>query len=159
MTLRDFLKANKSLTKFKKLYHEQSNTKITYRQIEANLLTAGENFIINALNINALNILITGCSNYWLDLNTKWNAQLNSETTSSNKTLGYWLKINNLEEKFKKAYLSQNPKCYNDLNQSLLDTSITAISSAFRWDRTVEGFDFWRRQSIAWYKFCKKNNR
>ena len=151
MTLRDFLKANKSLIKFKKLYHERSNTKITYRQIEANLLTAGEDFIINALNI-----LITGRGSYWLDLNTKWNEQLKSETTSRNKTLGYWLKINNLEEKFKKAYLSQNPKCYNDLNQSFLDTSITAISSAFRWDRTVEGFDFWRRQSIAWYKFCKK---
>lgn len=151
MTLRDFLKANKSLTKFKKLYHERSNTKITYRQIEANLLTAGEDFIINALNI-----LITGRGSYWLDLNTKWNEQLNSKTTSSNKTLGYWLKINNLEEKFKKAYLSQNPKCYNSLKQKLSITSSTAISGAFRWDRTVEGFDFWRRQSIAWYKFCKK---
>ena len=156
MTLRDFLKANKSLTSFKKTYHERSNTKITYRQIEDNLLTAGEDFIIKALNINALNILITGCGSYWLDLNTKWNEQLNSKTTSSNKTLGYWLKINNLEEKFKSAYLSQNPKCYNDLNQILSDTSSTAISGAFRWDRTVEGFDFWRRQSIAWYKFCKK---
>ena len=151
MTLRDFLKANKSLTSFKKAYHERSKTKITYRQIEANLLTAGEDFIINTLNIS-----ITDRGGYWVGLNAKWNEQLNSETTSRNKTLGYWLKINNLEEKFKKAYLSQNPKCYNDLNQSLLDTSITAISSAFRWDRTVEGFDFWRRQSIAWYKFCKK---
>ena len=154
MTLRDFLKANKSLTKFKKLYHERSNTKITYCQIEANLLTAGEDFIINALNI-----LITGRGSYWLDLNTKWNEQLNSKTTSSNKTLGYWLKINNLEEKFKKAYLSQNPKCYNSLKQKLSNTSSTAISGAFTWNRTVEGFDFWRRQSIAWYKFCKKNNR
>ena len=42
MTLRDFLKANKSLTSFKKAYHARSSTKITYRQIEANLLTAGE---------------------------------------------------------------------------------------------------------------------
>ena len=42
MTLRDFLKANKSLTNFKKAYHARSSTKITYRQIEANLLTAGE---------------------------------------------------------------------------------------------------------------------
>ena len=42
MTLRDFLKANKSLTNFKKAYHVRSSTKITYRQIEANLLTAGE---------------------------------------------------------------------------------------------------------------------
>lgn len=154
MTLRDFLKANKSLTKFKKLYHERSNTKITYRQIEANLLIAGEDFIINALNI-----LITGRGSYWLDLNTKWNEQLNSKTTSSNKTLGYWLKINNLEEKFKKAYLSQNPKCYNSLQQKLSSTISTAISGAFTWNLTVEGFDFWRRQSIAWYKFCKKNNR
>lgn len=154
MTLRDFLKANKSLTKFKKLYHERSNTKITYRQIEANLLTAGEDFIINALNI-----LITGRGSYWLDLNTKWNEQLNSKTTSSNKTLGYWLKINNLEEKFKKAYLSQNPKCYSSLKQKLSSTISTAISGAFTWNLTVEGFDFWRRQSIAWYKFCKKNNR
>ena len=156
MTLRDFLKANKSLTKFKKLYHERSNTKITYCQIETNLLTAGEDFIIKALNINALNILITGCGSYWIDLNTKWNEQLNSKTTSRNKTLGYWLKINNLEEKFKKAYLSQNPKCYSSLKQKLLSTSSAAISAAFTWNRTVEGFDFWRRQSIAWYKFCKK---
>ena len=153
MTLRDFLKANKSLTDFKKLYHERSKTNITYRQIEANLLTAGEDFIVNALNI-----LITGRGSYWLDLNTKWNEQLNSKTTSSNKTLGYWLKINNLEEKFKKAYLSQNPKCYSSLKQKLSSTISTAISGAFTWNRTVEGFDFWRRQSIAWYKFCKKIN-
>ena len=151
MTLRDFLKANKSLTKFKKLYHERSNTKITYRQIEANLLTAGEDFIVDALNI-----LITGRGSYWLDLNTKWNEQLNSKTTSSNKTLGYWLKINNLEEKFKKAYLSQNPKCYSSLKQKLSSTISTAISGAFTWNRTVEGFDFWLEQSTAWKKFCKK---
>ena len=151
MTLRDFLKANKSLTSFKKTYHERSKTKITYRQIEANLLTAGEDFIIKALNIS-----ITNRGGYWVGLNTKWNEQLNSETTSSNKTLGYWLKINNLEEKFKKAYLSQNPKCYNDLNQSLSDTSSAAISAAFPWSRTTEGFEFWLRQSTAWNKFCKK---
>lgn len=151
MTLRDFLKANKSLTSFKKTYHERSKTKITYRQIEANLLTAGEDFIIKALNIS-----ITNRGGYWVGLNTKWNEQLNSETTSSNKTLGYWLKINNLEEKFKKAYLSQNPKCYSSLKQKLSSTNSTAISAAFTWNRTVEGFDFWRRQSIAWYKFCKK---
>ena len=154
MTLRDFLKANKSLTSFKKTYHERSKTKITYRQIEANLLTAGEDFIIKALNIS-----ITNRGGYWVGLNTKWNEQLKSKTTSSNKTLGYWLKINNLEEKFKKAYLSQNPKCYNDLNQSLSDTSSAAISAAFPWSRTTEGFEFWLRQSTAWNKFCKKNNR
>ena len=151
MTLRDFLKANKSLTSFKKTYHERSKTKITYRQIEANLLTAGEDFIIKALNIS-----ITNRGGYWVGLNTKWNEQLKSKTTSSNKTLGYWLKINNLEEKFKKAYLSQNPKCYNDLNQSLSDTSSAAISAAFPWSRTTEGFEFWLRQSTAWNKFCKK---
>ena len=151
MTLRDFLKANKSLTKFKKLYYERSNTKITYRQIEANLLTAGEDFIIKALNI-----LITGRGSYWLDLNTKWNEQLNSKTTSSNKTLGHWLKINNLEEKFKRAYLNQNPKCYNSLKQKLSSTNSAAISAAFAWNRTVEGFEFWLRQSTAWNKFCKK---
>ena len=151
MTLRDFLKANKSLTSFKKTYHELSKTKITYRQIEANLLTAGEDFIIKALNIS-----ITNRGGYWVGLNTKWNEQLNSKTTSSNKTLGYWLKINNLEEKFKRAYLSQNPKCYNDLNQSLSDTSSAAISAAFTWNRTVEGFEFWLKQSTAWNKFCKK---
>ena len=153
MTLRDFLKANKSLTSFKKTYHERSKTKITYRQIEANLLTAGEDFIIKALNIS-----ITNRGGYWVGLNTKWNEQLKSKTTSSNKTLGYWLKINNLEEKFKKAYLSQNPKCYNDLNQSLSDTSSAAISAAFPWSRTTEGFEFWLRQSTAWNKFCKKIN-
>lgn len=151
MTLRDFLKANKSLTKFKKLYHERSNTKITYRQIEANLLTAGEDFIINALNI-----LITGRGSYWLDLNTKWNEQLNSETTSSNKTLGYWLKMNNLEEKFKNAYLKQDPQGKNDLNQILTSNKYAAILSSFRWSLTSEGYDFWCKQSRAWESFCKK---
>ena len=151
MTLRDFLKANKSLIKFKKLYHERSNTKITYRQIEANLLTAGEDFIINALNI-----LITGRSSYWLDLNTKWNEQLNSETTSSNKTLGYWLKINNLEEKFKNAYLKQDPQGRNDLNQILASNKYNAILSSFRWSLTSEGYDFWCKQHDAWKNFCKK---
>ena len=151
MTLRDFLKANKSLTKFKKLYHERSKSKITYRQIEANLLTAEEDFIINALNIS-----IIGRGSYWLDLNTKWNAQLNSETTSRNKTLGYWLKINNLEEKFKNAYLREYPKCYNGLNQRLSSTNSAAISASFPWSCTVEGFEFWLRQSTAWNKFCKK---
>ena len=158
MTLRDFLKANKSLTDFKRLYHELSKTKITYRQIEANLLTAGEDFIIKALNINALNILITGCGSYWIDLNTKWNEQLNSKTTSSNKTLGYWLKMNNLEEKFKNAYLREYPKCYNDLNQILSYTSSAAIKAAFKWDYTLEGFEFWLNQSIAWAEFCNKIN-
>ena len=153
MTLRDFLKANKSLTKFKKLYHERSKSKITYRQIEANLLTAGEDFIINALNI-----LITGRGSYWLDLNTKWNAQLNSKTNSRNKTLGYWLKMNNLEKKFKNAYLREYPKCYDDLNQILSDTSSVAIKAAFKWSYTSEGFEFWLNQSIAWAEFCNKIN-
>ena len=151
MTLRDFLKANKSLTNFKKLYHERSKSKITYRQIEANLLTAGEDFIINALNI-----LITGRGSYWLDLNTKWNAQLNSETTSSNKTLGYWLKINNLEEKFKNAYLKQDPQGRNDLNKILTSNKYSAILSSFRWSLTSEGYDFWCKQNNAWESFCKK---
>ena len=154
MTLRDFLKANKSLTSFKKTYHERSKTKITYRQIEANLLTAGEDFIIKALNIS-----ITNRGGYWVGLNTKWNEQLNSETTSSNKTLGYWLKKNNLEEKFKNAYLREYPKCYNGLNQRLSSTNSAAISASFSWSRTTEGFEFWLRQSTAWNKFCKKNNR
>ena len=151
MTLRDFLKANKSLIKFKKLYHERSNTKITYCQIEANLLTAGEDFIINALNI-----LSTSRGSYWINLNTKWNEQLKSKTTSSNKTLSYWLKMNNLEEKFKNAYLREYPKCYNGLNQRLLSTNSAAISASFPWSCTVEGFEFWLRQSTAWNKFCKK---
>ena len=151
MTLRDFLKANKSLTKFKKLYHEQSNTKITYRQIEANLLIAGEDFIINALNIS-----ITDRGGYWVGLNTKWNAQLNSETTSNtNKTLGYWLKINNLEEKFKKAYLKRNPRCYSDLSRILSGTDTLAIASSFTWSSTPEGYDFWHDQHIKWRNFCK----
>lgn len=151
MTLRDFLKANKSLTSFKKTYHERSKTKITYRQIEANLLTAGEDFIIKALNIS-----ITNRGGYWVGLNTKWNEQLNSKTTSSNKTLGYWLKINNLEEKFKNAYLREYPKCYNGLNQRLSSTNSAAISASFPWSCTVEGFEFWLKQSTAWNKFCKK---
>ena len=150
MTLRDFLKANKSLTDFKSLYHERSKTRITYRQIEANLLTAGEDFIINALNIST-----TDCG-HWVTLNTKWNAQLKPKASSStDRTLGYWLKINNLEEKFKKAYLRENPKCYSGLNQILSDTSSAAISAAFTWNRTVEGFEFWLSQSTAWTKFCR----
>lgn len=150
MTLRDFLKANKALIAFKKLYHERSKIKITYRQIEADLLTAGEDFIKKALNLNE------GRCSYWVNLNNKWNEQLNSKTTSSNKTLGYWLKINNLEEKFKKAYLREYPKCYNSLDQRLSSTNSAAISASFPWSCTVEGFEFWLEQSTAWKKFCKK---
>ena len=153
MTLRDFLKTNKSLTDFKKLYHERSKTKITYRQIEANLLTAGEDFIINALHISHVD------NGYWITLNTKWNDQLKPKANSKNKTFGDWLKMNNLEEKFKKAYLKRNPKCYNGLNQRLSSTNSAAISASFPWSRTTEGFEFWLRQSTAWNKFCKKNNR
>lgn len=150
MTLRDFLKANKSLTDFKRLYHERSKTNITYRQIEANLLTAGEDFIINALNIS-----ITDRGGYWVGLNTKWNAQLNSETTSSNKTLGYWLKINNLEKKFKNAFLKQYPKDRGRLNQTLTSTQYFAIRAAFSWHSTSEGFEFWCKQNEAWESFVK----
>ena len=150
MTLRDFLKANKSLTDFKKLYHERSKTKITYRQIEANLLTAGENFIINALHVST-----TDCD-YWVTLNTKWNEQLKSKANSStNRTLGYWLKINNLEEKFKNAFLKQYPQRRNDLNQILTSTEYDTIASSFQWSSTSEGYNFWKKQHIAWKIFCK----
>ena len=150
MTLRDFLKANKSLTDFKKLYHERSKTKITYRQIEANLLTAGEDFIINALHVST-----TDCD-YWITLNTKWNDQLKPKANSStDRTLGYWLKINNLEEKFKKAYLKRNPKCYSGLSRVLSGTDTLAISSSFTWCNTPEGYDFWHDQHIKWRDFCK----
>ena len=150
MTLRDFLKANKSLTDFKKLYHERSKTKITYRQIEANLLTAGEDFIINALNISHVD------NGYWITLNTKWNDQLKPKANSStDRTLGYWLKINNLEEKFKKAYLNRYPEYYSGLNRTLSSTSSVAISSAFTWCNTPEGYDFWYNQHVKWQDFCK----
>ena len=150
MTLRDFLKANKSLTDFKKLYHERSKTKITYRQIEANLLTAGEDFIINALHISHVD------NGYWITLNTKWNDQLKPKANSStDSTLGYWLKINNLEEKFKKAYLNRYPEYYSGLNRTLSSTSSVAISSAFTWCNTPEGYDFWYNQHIKWQDFCK----
>lgn len=150
MTLRDFLKANRSLTHFKKMYHARSSTKITYRQIEANLLTAGENFIINALDISYTE------SSYWVNLNTKWNEQLKSKVDSStNRTLGYWLKINNLEEKFKRAYLKRHPKCYSSLNCVLSGTSSLAISSSFTWCSTPEGHDFWNEQNVKWQNFCK----
>ena len=153
MTLRDFLKANRSLTSFKKAYHERSKTKITYRQIEANLLIAGEDFIINALNIS-----ITDRGGYWVGLNTKWNAQLNSETTSNtNKTLGYWLKINNLEEKFKNAFIKQYPQDRGRLNQMLTSTQYYTIRAAFSWRQTLEGYDFWCKQNKAWETFVKIN--
>lgn len=149
MTLRDFLKANKSLTSFKKMYHELSKTKITYRQIETNLLTAGEDFIINALNISN-----TDCD-YWVGLNTKWNTQLKSKTNSNNKTLGYWLKTNNLEEKFKNAFLRQYPKDKDRLNKELESTDKLAIYSAFAWCNSLEGFDFWHNQYVKWINFCE----
>ena len=149
MTLRDFLKANKSLTEFKKMYHELSKTKITYRQIEANLLTAGEDFIINALNISN-----TDCD-YWIGLNAKWNAQLKSKTTSSNKTLGYWLKTNKLEKKFKDEFLRQYPKDKDRLNEKLAGTDKLAIYGAFVWCQTLEGFDFWYNQHVKWENFCE----
>ena len=150
MTLRDFLKANKSLTDFKKLYHKRSKTKITYRQIEANLLTTEEDFIINALHIST-----TDCD-YWVTLNTKWNEQLKLKANSStNKTFGYWLKINNLEEKFKNAFLKQYPQRRNDLNQILTSTEYDTIASSFQWSSTSEGYNFWKKQHIAWKDFCK----
>ena len=150
MTLRDFLKANKSLTSFKKVYHERSKTKITYRQIEANLLTTEEDFIINALHIST-----TDCD-YWVTLNTKWNEQLKLKANSStNKTFGYWLKINNLEEKFKNAFLKQYPQRRNDLNQILTSTEYDTIASSFQWSSTSEGYNFWKKQHIAWKDFCK----
>ena len=150
MTLRDFLKANKSLINFKKLYHERSKTKITYRQIEANLLTAGEDFIINALNISHVE------DGYWVNLNTKWNDQLKPKASSStDRTLGYWLKINNLGEKFKKAYLNRYPEYYSGLNRTLSSTSSVAISSSFTWCNTPEGYDFWYNQHVKWQDFCK----
>ena len=144
MTLRDFLKANK------KLYHKRSKTKITYRQIEANLLTTEEDFIINALHIST-----TDCD-YWVTLNTKWNEQLKLKANSStNKTFGYWLKINNLEEKFKNAFLKQYPQRRNDLNQILTSTEYDTIASSFQWSSTSEGYNFWKKQHIAWKDFCK----
>ena len=150
MTLRDFLKANKSLTDFKKLYHERSKTKITYRQIEANLLTAGEDFIINALNISHVE------DGYWVTLNTKWNDQLKPKANSStDRTLGYWLKINKKKKKFKKAYLNRYPEYYSGLNRTLSSTSSVAISSSFTWCNTPEGYDFWYNQHVKWQDFCK----
>lgn len=149
MTLRDFLKANKSLTSFKEMYHERSKTKITYRQIEANLLIAGEDFIINALNISNTD------GGYWVGLNARWNAQLKSKTTSSNKTLGYWLKTNNLEEKFKDEFLRQYPKDKDRLNEKLASTDKLAIYSAFAWCQSLEGYDFWYNQHDKWKNFCE----
>ena len=143
MTLRDFLKANKSLTEFKKIYHELSKTKITYRQIETNLLIAGEDFIINTLNISNVD-----CG-YWVDLNAKWNAQLNS------KTFGCWLKINKLEKKFKDEFLRQYPKDKDRLNEKLASTDKLAIYSSFVWCQTLEGFDFWYNQHVKWENFCE----
>ena len=151
MTLRDFLKANKSLTDFKKLYHERSKTKITYRQIEANLLTAGEDFIINALYYSHDD------NGYWITLHTKWNDQLKPKANAKNQTFGDWLKMNNLEEKFKKAYLKRNPKCYNGLSRILSGTDTLAISSSFTWINTEEGYDFWHKQNKAWESFVKNN--
>lgn len=150
MTLRDFLKANKSLTEFKKMYHELSKTKITYRQIETNLLIAGEDFIINALNISN-----TDCD-YWVGLNARWNTQLKSKTTSSNKTFGYWLKTNNLEEKFKNAFLREHPGSRDRLNRILTWTNCGTISAAFTWCSTPEGFDFWSEKDLEWRSFCEK---
>ena len=149
MTLRDFLKANKSLTDFKKLYHERSKTKITYRQIEANLLTAGEDFIINALHISHVD------NGYWVILNTKWNDQLKPKTNSKDKTFGDWLKTNKLEEKFKKAYLKRNPKSYNGLSRIISGTDTLAIIYSFVCMNTEEGYDFWHNQHIKWRDFCK----
>lgn len=143
MTLRDFLKDNGSLTSFKKAYHERNKTKITYRQIEANLLTAGEDFIKRALNLKGSDFP------YWIDLNIKWNALLNS------KTFGDWLRANNLEEKFKNAYLKQHSKHKHELNQILMCTDSNAICCAFIWKYTEEGTEFWHRQHFTWEKFCK----
>lgn len=145
MTLRDFLKANKALTRFKEAYHERSKIKITYRQIETNLLTTEKDFIKKALNLKESDF------SYWIDLNTKWNAQLNS------KTFGDWLRLNNLEEKFKNAYLKQHPGCKNILNQILTSVQRIAIFSSIIWSDTLEGYQFWSKQHTAWTNFCINN--
>lgn len=156
MTLRDFLKANGALIKFKKLYHERSKTKITYRQIETNLLTAGEDFIKKALNLNGTHY------DYWLSLNTKWNGcyianEAKSKSSSTDKTLGSWLKIKGIEENFRKAFLNQYPHDTVRLNEMLKSIYHTTISTAFTWARTSEGYDFWHQKSGEWRKFCTNN--
>ena len=93
---------------------------------------------------------------YWVTLNTKWNDQLKLKASSStNRTLGYWLKINNIEEKFKNAFLKQYPQRRNDLNQILTSTEYDTIASSFQWSSTSEGYNFWKKQHIAWKDFCK----
>ena len=32
------------------------------------------------------------------------------------------------------------------------------ILKAFEWNRTPQGYDFWKKQHKAWRSFCKKNN-
>ena len=152
MTLRDFLKANKALIKFKEAYHERSKIKITYRQIETNLLTTEKDFIKKALNLNE------SYFSYWIDLNTKWNAQLNSKITLNTiKTFGDWLRLNNLEEKFKNAYLKQHPGRKNALNKILTSVYSNVIFSSIIWSDTLEGYQFWSKQHTAWVNFC--NNK
>ena len=152
MTLRDFLKANKALIKFKEAYHERSKIKITYRQIETNLLTTEKDFIKKALNLNE------SYFSYWTDLNTKWNAQLNSKITLNTiKTFGDWLRLNNLEEKFKNAYLKQHSGGKNTLNKILTSVEHDAIFNSITWISTLEGYEFWYKWHIAWKNFC--NNK
>ena len=62
------------------------------------------------------------------------------------------------EEKFKRAYLKQDPQGRKDLNQILTNNEYTAILSSFRWSVTSEGYDFWCKQNDAWKSFCKKIN-
>lgn len=157
MTLRDFLKANKALIAFKKLYHERSKTKITYRQIEADLLTAGEDFIKKALNLNE------GRCSYWVNLNNKWNSccaahkidGTKNQSSCVDKTLGSWLKANKIYEKFKENYMDQHK--FGDLDYVLKSTNPAIIDNSLYWNGTKEGFSFWSDKHNAWQKFCNNN--
>ena len=157
MTLRDFLKANRALIKFKTDYHEQSKTKITYRQIEANLLTAGEDFIKKALNLNESHY------GYWMALNAKWNDcyvahkadNAKKQSLCVDKTFGNWLKTNKIYKKFKKQYIKRNGS--QNLDYVLKSTDPNIINSSLCWRYTDEGSNFWLAKHNDWGKFCKNN--
>lgn len=159
MTLRDFLKANRALIEFKKLYHERSKTKITYRQIEANLLTAKEDFIKKTLNLTKSPDHYKGSRDYyWIILNSKWSScyAANEIKKNTDKTLGSWLKIKGIEENFRKAFLNQYPRDTERLDELLKSTGCSSIGGAFTWCNTSEGHAFWNERNLEWRDFCIK---
>lgn len=55
-----------------------------------------------------------------------------------------WIKSQQWWDKFKKNFEAQKPLMYPTMTELLQKSFQEPIASAFYWDRTPEGFEFWK---------------